>query len=473
MSRRWIWTAVSFALVALAEPAQVQGQVEDELSRIPSEAPPAPPAAPSGGSRLGKLQRTLYLESATEVEQLRSSLDVPSPSPAPPTIEQRLFADLVLHWIPTRDLTFHLSARGGFRIGEGIPFPTHENIRADFRELFASWKPFEGAYLDGGRINLKSGVAIGYNPTDFFKTRAVVEPLSIDPAVLREDRLGTLMLRGQFVWGHGSVTAAFAPRVASPPPLYTNTTLPALDPMFGRTNGHHRFLLKGNVDLIEDFSPEALFYEEDGAVRLGINVAQGLGKKIVAYAEWAGGSQPGIAQAALSFGTSTGSLSTAAAGNLATSSATHFQQDASVGLSYANESKMTFWLEYHLHQAGFSRADWRSWFEQGTGPHGQLLSPLLWFERGYAQEQQVPMSKHSLFLRADWTDAFIFNLELTAFANVDLYDGSTLAQVTASYAVTNLWTVSLLSAANLGSRRSEFGSLPSYFSALFAIRHYF
>jgi hypothetical protein len=83
------------------------------------------------------------------------------------------------------------------------------------------------------------------------------------------------------------------------------------------------------------------------------------------------------------------------------------------------------------------------------------------------------MSKHSLFLRADWSDAFIFNLELTAFANIDLYDGSTLGQVTASYAVTNRWTVALLGAANIGSHRSEFGSLPSVFSALFTIRYYF
>ncbi|HKD41975.1 MAG TPA: hypothetical protein VKB87_16945 [Myxococcaceae bacterium] len=470
MSLQRIWAAVPIALAALAEPAHAQGEGDDELSRIPSEAPPAPPAAPSGRSRLGK---TVYVESATEAELLRSSFDVPPPSPTPTTIEQRLFVDAVLHWIPIRDLTFHLSARAGLRAGEDIAFPTHENIRVDFRELYASWKVFEGAYLDAGRINLKSGVAIGFNPTDFFKTRAVVEPLSVDPSVLREDRLGTLMLRGQFVWKHGSVSAAFAPRVASPPPLYTSAALPALDPMFGRTNAHHRFLLKANVDLIEDFSPEALFYQEDGAVRLGFNIAQSLGKKVVAYAEWAGGSQSGLSQEALAFGTLTKSFSTAVADNLATSSATHFQQDASVGLSYANESKMTFWLEYHLHQAGFSRGDWRFWFDQGTGPSGELLSPLLWFERGYAQEQQAPMSKHSLFLRADWADAFIFNLELTAFANVDLYDGSTLAQVTASYAVTNLWTVALLSAANVGSRRSEFGSLPGAFSALFTIRYYF
>jgi len=54
---------------------------------------------------------------------------------------------------------------------------------------YASWEPLDRTYLDLGRINLKSGVALGFNPTDFFKTRAVVEPLSADPSVLREDRL--------------------------------------------------------------------------------------------------------------------------------------------------------------------------------------------------------------------------------------------------------------------------------------------
>ena len=66
----------------------------------------------------------------------------------------------------------------------------------ELREAFISWQPADGTWIDLGRINLKSGVAVGYNPTDFFRTRAVVEPLTADPTVLREDRLGTLMLLG-------------------------------------------------------------------------------------------------------------------------------------------------------------------------------------------------------------------------------------------------------------------------------------
>jgi hypothetical protein len=460
-------------LWASAALAQSPPNPDDELSRIPTEEAKPLPAAPPSASPLGQLHRKLYVEGATQAAVLRSSLDVPVPSPNPPTLEARLFADALLEWIPRRDLSIHFSARAGLRAADDIPFATHENIRVDLRELYLSWQPFNGAFLDAGRINLKNGVALGFNPTDFFKTRAAVEPLSLDPAVLREDRLGTLMLRGQYTWGFGSISAAYAPRLTSLTPLYTSSTLPSIDPMFDRTNAHHRLLVKGNVDLVADFSPEVLFYDEDGNLRVGVNIAQSLGKKVVAYAEWAGGEGTGLANEALSYGVRTGTLPSAAASALGASSGAHFQNDVSAGLSYANESKMTFWLEYHLHQAGFSRQDWSSWFADGNGPGGSFLSPTLWYIRGYAQEQQTPVSRHALFLRADWVDAFVFNLELTAFANVNLYDGSTLAQITASYSVTDYWTVGAIGAAYIGTRQSEFGSLPSALSALFTVRRHF
>jgi hypothetical protein len=56
---------------------------------------------------------------------------------------------------------------------------------------------------------------------------------------------------------------------------------------------------------------------------------------------------------------------------------------------------------------------------------------------------------------------------------VDLYDGSTLTQLTASYAATNLWTIALLGSANLGARRSEFGSVPAALSGLLVLKRYF
>jgi hypothetical protein len=460
------WRIGAAALACLqASAALAQSQPDDDLARIPSESPSPAPTGPS------RLHRTIYLESATQTGLLRSALDVRIPPPAPATIEQRLFADARIEWTPLNGFSLTYSGRPELRAAEHIPFPTHENLRLDSRELFASWRPVEGVFLDVGRINLKNGVALGFNPTDFFRTRAVVEPLSVDPSVLREDRLGALMVRGQFVWNGGAISAAYAPKLTSTSQLYQNTTLPSVDPMFDRTNAHHRLLVKGNVDLAADFSPELLLYDEDGQFRLGLNIARSFGKKVVAYAEWAGGNESSLAQEALSYGVLTGSFPASAASALMTNPAAHFQQDLSAGLSYATESRMTFWAEYHLHQAGFSRQDWQSWFADGTAR--PTLAPLLWYVRGYAQEQQVPLSKHALFLRADWTDAFVLNFEMTAFANVNLYDGSTLAQLTASYAATNLWTIALLGSANLGTRRSEFGSLPAALYGLLVFKRYF
>jgi hypothetical protein len=376
-----MWRIGAGALACLqVSAALAQSQTDDDLARIPSESQSPASSGPS------RLHRTVYLESATEAGLLRSALDVRFPPPAPATIEQRLFADARIEWAPLNGFSLTYSGRPELRVAEQIPFPTHENLRLDSRELFASWRPLEGAFLDVGRINLKNGVALGFNPTDFFRTRAVVEPLSVDPSVLREDRLGAVMVRAQLVWNGGAFSAAYAPRLTSTSQLYQNTTLPSVDPMFDRTNAHHRLLLKGNVDLAADLSPELLFYDEDGQFRLGLNIARSFGKKVVAYAEWAGGNESSLAQEALSYGVLTGSFPASAA----PAPAGRFQQDLSAGLSYATESRMTFWVEYHLHQAGFSRQDWQSWFADGTA-RPTLAPPLLWYVREYAQDQQVPL----------------------------------------------------------------------------------
>ena len=121
---------------------------------------------------------------------------MPFPPPTPASWEDRLFLDSRDEWNLGDNVTLTYSGRFNLRAANDMPFPSHENVLNDLREAFVSWQPADGTWIDLGRINLKSGVAVGYNPTDFFRTRAVVEPLTADPTVLREDRLGTLMLLG-------------------------------------------------------------------------------------------------------------------------------------------------------------------------------------------------------------------------------------------------------------------------------------
>jgi len=54
------------------------------------------------------------------------------------------------------------------------------------------------------------------------------------------------------------------------------------------------------------------------------------------------------------------------------------------------------------------------------------------------------------------------NLEITGFINTDLYDGSSLIQASADYYTSRAWTIGAQVNANVGSRHSDFGSLPSH-----------
>jgi hypothetical protein len=466
---------LTLTLMLLVASVAAAGAAEEDkdLELIPPAAQEAPsaaqpvPAAPGGNGA----HRT-YLEDAFTATPLRGHLAVPFPPPTPASWEDRLFLDSRDAWTLAPGLSLTYSGRLNLRAANDVPFPSHEGVRNDLREAFLSWQPDEATWLDLGRINLKSGVAVGYNPTDFFRTRAVVEPLTADPTVLREDRLGTLMLLGQRVWQGGSLTAAYAPKVTQPTALYGNLNLPTLDPMLDRTNAAHRLLLKGSVALAEGFSPEALVYHEGNRTQVGANLTTGLGHQTILYLEWAGGVRASLIDDALRYGRQTGSLPRNAPPVLPDPMGQRFSNDLSAGLSYVpSDTRLTLNLEYHFHQAGLSGRDWRRWFDAG-GSGAPGAAATLWYIRAWAQDQQEPLSRHTLFVRADWVDAFVHDLEITALAIVNLQDGSALAQASADYYVSRAWTIGAQFSLTVGGRRSEFGSLPQAAGALLRFVRY-
>jgi hypothetical protein len=460
------------ASLVLGAPALAADEDQD-LNLIPQAAQqqsaPAPaPVTPASGS-----QRN-YLEDAFSATALRDSLAVPLPPPTPASWEDRVFLDSRDAWRLGDGVTLTYSGRFNLRAANDIPFPSHENVLNELREAFISWQPADGTWIDLGRINLKSGVAEGYNPTDFFRTRAVVEPLTADPTVLREDRLGTLMLLAQHVWTGGSLTAAYAPKVTQPTAIYTNIDLPSFDPMLDRTNAEHRFLLKGSLGVANGFSPELLLYHAGTRTLVGGNMTVGLGQQTVGYVEWAGGVNGSLIDNALRYGRETGTLPARAQAVIPDDTAQYFRNDVAIGFSYVPvDTRLTLNLEYHYSDSGFTPRDWHNWFD-AAARHGNIagVDATLWYIRSYAQDQQEPASRHSAFLRADWVDAFIPDLELTALANVDLEDGSGLVQATADYYVSRSWTVGGLASFTFGTRHSEFGSLPQAGSILLRLVRY-
>ncbi len=467
---RAVLLALGLLFGAAGSSALAAGEDQD-LDLIPQAAQTPPPAPPAAAASTGG-QRT-YLENAFSVTPLRDNLLVPFPPPTPSSWDERLFLDTRHEWKLGEGLLLDYSGRLNLRAANDLPFPSHENVLNELRELYVSWQPNQVIWLDAGRINLKSGVAVGHNPTDFFRTRSVVLPLTADPTILREDRLGTLMVQGQVVWPGGSFIVAFAPQVTLPTAIYRSNNLPSFDPMLDRTNAQDRLLLKGSLQIAEGFNPELLLYHAANRTQFGTNLTVALGRQTIGYLEWAGGMNTNLIDSALIYGHQTGTLPAPALGLLPGSQAVHFQNDAVLGFSFSTEARITINAEYHYYQPGFTQQDWRNWFNLGTSRSNvAAVTSALWYIRAYAADQQDPVSRHSAFLRANWVDAFVPNLELTALANISLLDGSSLVQATADYYLSNQWTLGAQASVTLGGRRTEFGSLPQAGSVLVRLVRY-
>ncbi|HVO89824.1 MAG TPA: hypothetical protein VMV45_14885 [Casimicrobiaceae bacterium] len=457
------------AALSLASGATAADEDQD-LDLIPHTEPAAQPAIalhPAGHSA------RIYVENAFTLSSLRNDLLVPPPPPLTPHWEERLLGDVRAEWLLAPGALVGYSGRINLVAHDADNFPNGDNVTHDLRELHLSVEPQPRNYLDLGRINVKSGVALGFNPTDFFKARAVVDALTADPSVLRENRLGILMVRGQHVGEAGSISLMYAPKVTDAAPVGDDRDR-GFSPLFGRTNASNRWLVKGSARLYDDFSPEFLLYHETDSTQLGVNLTESVGQSIVAYVEWAGGQRRGIIDEALLFGRQTGQIPAAAPYVIDQGGQKRFRSQAVIGASYTTENKITFNLEYHYNGAAFSRADWNRWFAAGEGrPAFSPIAQQLWFIRNYAAERQEPLQRHSLFLRGDWVDFLVPKLELTGFALADATDGSTLWQLEADYARTDLWSFGVLATGTTGGRRSNFGSLPRAASVLLKVSRYF
>ena len=84
---------------------------------------------------------------------------------------------------------------------------------------------------------------------------------------LRENRLGTVMLRAQRLWTGGSISAAFSPKLADRP----NPDGWSLD--LGSTNNRDRALVALGTQFSQRFSSQLLLYKQSGLTpALGANM---------------------------------------------------------------------------------------------------------------------------------------------------------------------------------------------------------
>jgi hypothetical protein len=355
----------------------------------------------------------------------------------------------------------HLSDEDGNFLGA--------RIQNDLKECYVTTDAIPAFYLDVGRINVKNGVALGFNPTDYFKKNTIRFRISEDPGVLRENRLGTLMVRVQGIHEKGAVTLALAPQVNDDPDQW-HTDAGSAGLGLERTNDHTRFLAKVTLNAVEDLNPEFLYFFDSDRSHFGINITRGVGDALVFYAEWSGANREHLISQSISESKDSNIMALSVPRLFSNGDASHFRNQLSVGFSGTESVNRTTYVEYHFNEAGLSRRQWDQWFDIGTAATALLEHPetafmgaellgQLWSPRKWARDAQEPETRHSLFFRTYWRDAMIQSLDLTGIADINLTDGSFFVQPVAEYHLGKNYTLSLTLNLFMGDRESEYGSL--------------
>jgi len=355
---------------------------------------------------------------------------------------------------------------------ENESFHSSADLRLDIKETYLSWQKTPTIFFDMGRINIKNGVATGFNPTDYFKVGTVLDRNTEDVSQLRDARIGAALVQGQKLWEGGSATLIASPKISSKDNNWT-TDKNIVGLNLHKSNDRSRALLKLTHELNDGFSPEFIYYNESGKHNLGLNISKVITKKLFAYAEWNIGQRRKLIDEAFLDARESKQLLPVIQQKFGSDKGERYLQQTAVGASYTSLFDVTTKLEYHYNEAGLSKSDFKAWFDLGVNTKdparlGQLLSV-----RGLAQARGEALGKHRLFLHSTWNDAGFDDLDLTGLLIADLSDTSNLVQVKASYTHDKNTEISLQFAKFSGEADSVYGSLDQENTVSIGLKHDF
>lgn len=299
------------------------------------------------------------------------------------------------------------------------------------REAFVGWQDEAGRFAaDLGRVNLRYGPAYGYNPTDYFREGSSRAVTTADPLALRENRLGTVMLRGQWLWPGGSASLALAPK------LREHASRGSFSADLGATNHADRVLLALGAQAADAVSLQAFAFHERGVgAQLGASGTALLGEATVAFFEWSGGR--GLDPLAAS---------------LDKVKRVRTRQQAVVGATYTTTTRLSLTAEFEYNGFALDKAAWQT----ALATHGLPAMGAYLYE---IQRRQDVASRRAAMLYVTQKDAGLKNLDLTALVRYNLLDRSRFVWAEARYHFARV-DLALQWQGNLGGALTEYGAQP-------------
>ena len=338
----------------------------------------------------------------------------------------RLSADLFVDTRATESLRFIFANRLDGQSYDG-KF-SHVNT---LKEAYFSWQASPSLVFDLGRINQRNGMAAAYNPSDFFKAGAVRSVVSTAPASLRENRLGSGMLRAQTFWPGGSASAIYSPQLAD----HRDSAPFALD--LGASNPANRWMLSFSHALSATLSPQFLLYgEAHQSPQLAFNLSALASDALSVHLEYRGGRSKA---------------------QLDPNAPQRYYSRLASGASYTFPAKITLTAEYQYNQAALKHAEWSA-LAQDPAQYWSYRSRVF-------SAQDIP-TQHAAFFYSSWSDAIWPQLDLNWMLRADWVDHSLQSWLEARYHLEQA-ELALQWQSQSGHRMSHFGALPDSVQLLF------
>lgn len=298
------------------------------------------------------------------------------------------------------------------------------------REASVGWQREGGlTTFDLGRINQRQAPAYGFSPTDYFKYRALRAVTTADPAALRENRMGTAMLRVGQQWGRGEVSLALVPKLA-------NTSSDgsfALD--LGATNSTDKMLMAANTKHSDSLSTQVSWLAERGSgSKIGASVNALASSAAVVYGELSFGSMRSLA-----------GLAGVAADDRRRNS------QAAFGITYTLMSNLSVTVESEYSGTGLNRDELQKVLAQAPAISQRFLALNL--------SSQELVSRRAWLVYAVQKGLVIKQLDLSMLVRQNAVDHSSFAWIELRHHWGQLDTA-LQWQRGLGGSLTEYGSLP-------------
>lgn len=300
---------------------------------------------------------------------------------------QRLSLDLRAEWALPEGWQVGLAPR--LDLDRPAQAPGADTVVLTLREASLGRSLHGGLLLDAGRLRARQGVALGYNPTDLFREGSTRALASLDPASVKANGQGSVMLRARQLWAGGAAALMLSPRLGSG----LSTRGPSLD--VGATNPRRRMLASYSPALSERASAQLLAAWQAGrAPRWGLDATWLAGSATVAYLEWSGGRMPAQLDLALQ-----------------RNAPTRWRHQLALGATTTTAGRLSLSAELQADGAALDAAGWRA-LRDGA--------PADWLRyMALVQRLQELPTRRAALLHASWADAFIPRLQLGALVAAD------------------------------------------------------